>query len=205
MKPLLLALMLALPLAARAADAPTVLILGDSLSAAYGLPLEQGWVALLRQRLAHHGAPHRVINASVSGETTSGGLVRLPDLLREHRPAVTIIELGANDGLRGLHLGELDGNLERLIALSHAAGSRVLVLGIRLPPNYGPVYSEGFARTLAEVAARTGAAFVPQWLAGVDEEPGLMQSDGLHPTAAAQPRLLDNLWPALEPLLGHGT
>lgn len=197
----LLLLLWSWPLLASADEAPKVLILGDSLSAAYGLPLEQGWVSLLQQRLAAHHLPHRVINASISGETTSGGLARLPELLRAHRPAVLILQLGANDGLRGIHLGELDGNLERLIALAQAAGSRVLMLGVRLPPNYGPVYSEGFARTLAEVAARTGAGFVPQWLAGVDEERALMQPDGLHPTAAAQPRLLDNVWPALEPLL----
>jgi acyl-CoA thioesterase-1 len=184
-----------------ASGLPVVLVLGDSLSAAYGLPTDQGWVALLGQRLSGQGLPHQVINASVSGETTGGGLTRLPALLERHRPRVVIVQLGANDGLRGFGFDQIAGNLTRLIDLSRAAGAKVLLVGMRLPPNYGAAYTEGFQAIFPAVAEQTGAALVPRLLAGVAEDWGLMQPDGLHPTAEAQPRLLENVWPHLLPLL----
>ncbi len=191
-----------LPLPARA-EAPGILVLGDSLSAGYGLTAGEGWVDLLRERLAEQGRPHRVVNASISGDTTRGGLARLPRALTVHRPSILIIELGGNDGLRGIPVNEFRGNLERMIELGEAAGARVLVAGIRLPPNYGPRYSEKFQE--AQAAAADGVAFVPFILDGVALEPGMMQADGIHPTAAAQPRMLDNVWGALGPLIEAGT
>ncbi len=182
-------------------QAPVLLVLGDSLSAGYGIPLAQGWVSLLQARIEADGLPHRVVNASISGDTTAGGLARLPALLDQHRPAVVVIELGANDGLRGFSPSRIEATLGELIALAQAAGSEVLVIGIRMPPNYGAAYSERFQRVFAEAADRFGAASAPRLLDGVAEEPALMQADGLHPLAEAQPRLLDNVWPALLPLL----
>lgn len=179
-----------------------VLVLGDSLSAEHNLPAGSGWVALLERRLSKEMAtPPKVINASISGETTAGALARLPALLDRHRPGVLVIELGGNDALRGLAPAQLRGNLEKMLALADGAGARVLLLGIDVPPNYGPAYRERLRRAYAELAAAHGAALVPFFLEGVALQPGLMQADGLHPTAAAQPRLLDNAWPALEPLL----
>lgn len=183
------------------AQGPVILILGDSLSAGYGIDLEQGWVALLAQRLQASGLPHQVVNASLSGETSGGGLTRLPALLERHRPAVVVIELGANDGLRGLPLDRLRANLESMIAQAEAAGARVLLIGVRLPPNYGAAYTQGFQGVFAALAQAHGVPLVPDLLQGVAEDWDLMQPDGLHPTAEAQPRLLDNIWPALEPLL----
>lgn len=203
---LLLAMLLAwtigLPAAAEPAAEPLrLLVLGDSLSAAYGLPLQDGWVALLDQRLRTEGPQAEVVNASLSGETTAGGLARLPDLLTGQRPHLVIIALGANDGLRGFALPEIGARLRQLIETTHQAGASVLLVGIRLPPNYGAAYSEGFQRLFAEVADQTGVALVPRLLDGVAERWELMQDDGLHPTAAAQPHILDNLWPALRALL----
>lgn len=183
------------------ASAPVVLVLGDSLSAAYGLPLDQGWVRLLQARIAAHDLPHRVVNASISGDTVAGGLSRLPALLAAQAPQIVVVELGANDGLRGFSPARIQADLVRLIEQVQAAGAQVLLAGVRLPPNYGPAYTERFQRLYATVAAETGAALVPRLLDGVAEEPSLMQADGLHPTAAAQPRLLENLWPVLRPLL----
>jgi acyl-CoA thioesterase-1 len=197
---LLLSALCLLPVFAWAED-PVVLVLGDSLSAGYGLPQDRGWVSLLSQRVRAEGYPHRVVNASVSGDTTAGGLTRLPPLLERDHPAVLVIELGANDGLRGLGFGEIEGNLIRLVDLGRRAGSRVLLIGVRLPPNYGAAYTEGFQAALRKVAEREKVPFVPHLLGGVAEHWDLMQSDGLHPTAEAQPRLLDNVWPKLEPLL----
>ena len=174
-------------------------MLGDSLSAGYGLAAGESWVDLLQRRLAESGHPHRVVNASISGDTTRGGLARLPRALTIHQPSILIIELGGNDGLRGIPVTEYRGNLERMIDLAEADGARVLVAGIRLPPNYGPTYSQKFQDAQAEAAG--DAAFVPFILEGVALEPGMMQEDGIHPTAAAQPRMLDNVWPALLPLL----
>jgi acyl-CoA thioesterase-1 len=178
---------------------PAILVLGDSLSAGYGLAAGESWVDLLQQRLASEGHPHRVVNASISGDTTRGGLARLPRALTVHQPSILIIELGGNDGLRGIPVGEYRNNLERMIELGASAGARVLVAGIRLPPNYGPAYSQKFQDAQADAAA--GTAFVPFILDGVALEPGMMQADGIHPTAAAQPRMLDNVWPALVPLV----
>jgi acyl-CoA thioesterase I len=188
--------------AAAAEPAPTILVLGDSLSAAYGLDLKDGWVALLQQRLHEHGDDYRVVNAGISGDTTAGGLARLPDLLARHRPAILVIELGANDGLRGLRPAVIRDNLTRMIELGRAAGSRILLIGIRLPPNYGAAYERAFQAVFQEVAQAQDVPLVPFLLAGVAEDRTLMQADQVHPTAAAQPRMLDTVWPALEPLLG---
>ncbi|WPL12491.1 Esterase TesA precursor [Thiorhodovibrio litoralis] len=192
-----------------AAEPLNLLILGDSLSAAYGLHVDDGWVALLGQRLREQqdralgAAPAVVItNASISGETTAGGLERLPDLLAEHQPNAVMIALGANDGLRGFPLQDIEDRLVRLVETARAADAEVLLLGVRLPPNYGAAYSEGFQRLFAAVAERTGVALVPRMLEGVSERWDLMQSDGLHPTAAAQPLILDHLWPSVQALLG---
>lgn len=179
-----------------------VLVLGDSLSAEHNLPAGSGWVGLLQRKLAREMAtPPQVINASISGETSAGALARLPALLEKHRPSVLVVELGGNDALRGLPPAQLRGNLERILVLADQAGARTLLLGIDVPPNYGPAYRQRLRRTYAELAAAHDAGLVPFFLEGVALQPGLMQADGLHPTAAAQPRLLDNLWPALEPLL----
>lgn len=190
-----------MPALCSSAVAPVVLVLGDSLSAGYGLSRESGWVSLLGVRLASRGYPQRVVNASVSGDTTAGGLTRLPQLLERHAPTVLVIELGANDGLRGLRFEQIDHNLTRLIGLGREAGARVLLLGTRLPPNYGAAYSERFQAIYPAVARREGVALVPRLLAGVAEDRSLMQEDGLHPTAESQSRLLDTVWPQLEPLL----
>jgi len=180
---------------------PVVLILGDSLSAGYGIALEQGWVSLLQARIRARGLPHEVVNASISGETTAGGLTRLPRLLDEHRPAVMVIELGANDGLRGFSPARIEAALEEMVELARVAGSQVLVVGVRMPPNYGAAYSERFQRVFADVAAGQDVALMARLLDGVAEVPELMQADGLHPRASAQPKLLENLWPDLLPLL----
>lgn len=186
---------------AAGADAPRVLVLGDSLSAGFGIALDQGWVGLLGQRMVAQGLPHQLINASISGDTTAGGRSRLPALLAEHDPAVVVIQLGANDGLRGFPPKRIAAALSAMVREARAAGARVLLIGVRLPPNYGSAYAEQFQGLYGEVAAATGAALVPRLLDGVAEDRGLMQADGLHPTAAAQPRLLDNVWPVLLPLL----
>lgn len=183
------------------ASEPTVLILGDSLSAAYGLAREDGWVALLSRRLKERGLPQQVVNASISGETTAGGLTRLPALLARHKPAVLVVQLGANDGLRGLSLSALSANLTELVRLGRESGALVLLVGIQLPPNYGAAFNKGFQDVFRSVAEKSSAPLVPSLMTGVAEDWSLMQSDGLHPTAAAQPRMLDNVWPGLEPLL----
>lgn len=194
------------PVAARASGStqPVILIVGDSLSAEYGLARGSGWVNLLVQRLAREKLPWRVVNASISGETTSGGRSRLPALLREHRPGVVVIELGGNDALRGLPLSMTQANLTAMTQAAKAAGARVLIAGMQVPPNYGRQYGEDFARLFATVARAEGAALVPFFLAGVADVPEadrLFQPDRIHPTAEAQPRMLDNVWPALRPLL----
>jgi len=179
-----------------------VLVVGDSLSAAHNIPAHSGWVSLLEQRIRRDIAqPPAVVNASISGETTSGALTRLPGLLQKHRPAVVVIELGGNDALRGLTPVQLRANLERMIVLSRDAGAKVLLLGIDVPPNYGPAYRDRLRRSYSELADQYDTGLVPFLLEGVALEPGLMQSDGLHPTEKAQPRVLDNVWPALKPLL----
>lgn len=175
--------------------------MGDSLSAAYGIETSQGWVALLEQRLQSEGYDWRVVNASVSGDTTAQGLTRLPLELARHRPAVVILELGANDGLRGLSVTAMRGNLARMIGLSEKAGAKVLLVGIYLPPNYGPEYTREFAAVYPRLAREYRLPLVPFLLAGVAEHRDWMQADGLHPLAMAEPRVLDNVWIKLEPLL----
>jgi len=198
---LLIAVLLVTP-GLRADAAPAILVLGDSLSASYGLARERGWVSLLKERLAAEGLPHRVINASVSGDTTAGGLTRLPDLLRRESPEVVVIQLGANDGLRGQDLALIRDRLNELVERAQAAGSRVLLVGNRLPPNYGAAYTEGFQDVFEAVAEARQVPLVPFLLEGVAERWELIQPDGLHPKAAAQPQLLDNVWSELGPLLG---
>ena len=191
------------PVAASPAAKPAsaILVVGDSISAGYGLTAQEGWVALLQNRLTSQGYGYRVANASVSGETTTGGLARLPRALSVHRPAIVILELGGNDGLRGLPLETSRANLERMIALSKDAGAQVLLLGMKIPPNYGARYSEGFEKVFRDLARQHRLAFEPFFLSKIALEPGMIQADGLHPTAKAQPMMLDTLWPALKPLL----
>jgi acyl-CoA thioesterase-1 len=179
----------------------TIVVLGDSLSAGYGITVQQSWVSLLGQRLASEGYGYRVINASVSGETTQGGLARLPRALETHKPAIVIVELGGNDGLRGLPLAASRANLSRIIEQARAAKARVLLLGMMIPPNYGPRYSDEFREMFASLAGKYSVAFVPFFLDKVALDPGLMQEDGIHPNAAGQPKMLENLWPELKPLL----
>lgn len=176
--------------------------MGDSLSAGYGIRVEQGWVALLQNRLERAGYEYRVVNASASGETTGGALARLPRALDKHRPAIVIIELGGNDGLRGLPIADVRRNFESMLRLSQRSGARILLVGMRIPPNYGAAYTQSFHQLYGELAKRYRVALVPFFLDGIALDDGLMQDDGLHPNAAAQPRLLDTLWPALQPLLG---
>lgn len=180
---------------------PVLLVMGDSLSAAFGIPVQQGWVALLGERLRAQGSRLRVVNASVSGETTQGGVTRLPTELARARPTVVVIELGANDGLRGQSLEAMRDNLRRMVRLSQEAGARVLLVGMRIPPNYGPQYGEQFFHSFETVASETRVPLVRFFLERVALRPDLMQEDGLHPTAQAQPLLLDTVWPALRPFL----
>jgi acyl-CoA thioesterase-1 len=179
----------------------TILVLGDSLSAALGIRPEQGWVALLAQRLQAQGYGYQIVNASVSGETTSGGLERLPRALQLHQPGTVILELGANDGLRGLPVDETRENLAHMVRLSQAAGARVLLVGMRIPPNYGPRYTEAFARMFPELANQYHLPLVPFLLEKVALDPTRMQQDGMHPNARGEPPVLDTLWPYLKPLL----
>jgi acyl-CoA thioesterase I len=195
----LLLILFYLPPQVRAGQ-PAILVVGDSLSAAYGLEAGAGWVALLEQRLRTAGHPHRVVNASLSGDTSAGGRARLPALLGQHAPAVLVLELGGNDGLRGLPLEVLEQNLEAMITAGHAAGARVLLVGMQIPPNLGPIYSRGFAELYPRLAERHRVPLVPFLLEGVAGT-ALMQEDGLHAAAQAQPRLLENVWPLLQPLL----
>ena len=185
------------------AAAPSILVMGDSLSAGYGINPAQGWVALLQQRLRKSGYGHQVVNASVSGETTGGALARLPRALAVHRPQLVILELGANDGLRALPPAQMQANLLKLVRTSRAAGAQVLLLGMRIPTNYGPAYSRQFEAVFATVARTEKVPLLPFFLEGVAQDPAMFQADGLHPVARAQPRLLQNVWPALQPLLGR--
>ena len=180
----------------------TVLVVGDSISAAYGMQEEQGWVHLLRARLRDRsGTASRVVNASISGDTTGGGAARLARTLAEHRPDIVIIELGGNDGLRGYPIDSIRANLLEMTKAVIASGATPLLAGMRIPPNYGPRYTAAFHRVYAEIAAATGAALVPFLLEGVATNRELMQRDGIHPTADAQGRLLDNVWPVFAGLL----
>ena len=188
-----------------AAHAATILVLGDSLSAGYGLDdTRQGWVALLQQRLHEQKLPYTVVNASISGDTSAGGLARLDASLDQHRPQVLLLELGANDGLRGLSLKALRHNLTTIVMRARGRGIKVVLIGMMLPPNYGPAYTERFQGIYPDLAKQLRLPLVPFLLDGVALDPALMQNDQLHPTAAAQPRLLDNVWPVLRPLLKTG-
>jgi acyl-CoA thioesterase-1 len=192
---------LALMCMAHNAAAGTVLIVGDSISAAFGLDTRQGWVALLEQRLKAEGFDDQVVNASVSGDTSAGGQARLPALLAEHKPELVILELGGNDGLRGQPPKQLQQNLASMIDSSRASGAKVLLLGMRIPPNYGVRYTQAFAAVYSNLADEKKVAWVPFFLEGIAGIPELMQADGLHPAAVAQGKLLENVWPTLKPLL----
>ena len=192
---------LALLCMAQNAAAGTVLIVGDSISAAFGLDTRQGWVALLEQRLRDEGYDDTVINASVSGDTSAGGQARLPALLAAHKPALVILELGGNDGLRGQPPTQLQQNLASMIDQSRESGAKVLLLGMQLPPNYGPRYTQAFAQVYDTLASEKNVPLVPFFLEGVGGKPELMQADGIHPAAGAQARMLENVWPTLKPLL----
>lgn len=182
-----------------------MMVLGDSLSAAFGIPASEGWVTLLQQRLQARGYPQRVVNASISGETTAGGLSRLPKLLDRHRPQMVLIELGANDGLRGLPVSRMEENLRRMAELSRAAGAIPVLFEMRIPSNYGPAYSEDFRAASARAAAATGSPQVPFFLAAFALDPAAFQDDGIHPTAAAQPQMLEAVWPTVEAALKKQT
>ena len=179
----------------------TVLVLGDSLSAEYGLVRGTGWVALLRQRLAEQKIDANVINASISGDTTSGGKARLTPLLAANHPDILVLELGSNDGLQGLPLADTENNLNAMLTMAKNVKARTLVVGMRIPPNYGPVYTGQFAQLFDKVAKAHHSALAPFLLAGVVQQPALFQADHLHPTEQAQGMLLDNVWPYLKPLL----
>jgi acyl-CoA thioesterase-1 len=190
--------------AARRGQRGTVLIVGDSLSAEYGLARGSGWVALLEKRLAAEGIEAAVVNASISGDTTAGGRSRLPALLAQHRPQVVLLELGGNDALRGLPLASTQANLREMARAAKAAGAKVVIVGMQIPPNFGRRYADDFAAGFAAVARSEGAALVPFLLRGVADaaQPeALFQSDRIHPLAAAHPLMLDNVWPVLRPLL----
>jgi acyl-CoA thioesterase-1 len=184
--------------------APKILVYGDSLSAAYGIAQARGWVSLLEERIRREKLDYSVVNASISGETTSGGLSRLRQALDEHRPAIVILELGANDGLRGLPVAEAKNNLAAMIRMAQKSRARVLLVGVRMPPNYGPDYTREFDGAFAELARRHRVALVPFLLEGIAERRELFQADGMHPTEAAQPVLLDNVWRKLGPMIGRG-
>jgi acyl-CoA thioesterase-1 len=194
-----LVLLMYLPL--HAVATPTILVYGDSLSAAYGIATDQGWVNLLQQRLNSQGYRHQVANASISGETSSGGLSRIATALRQHRPSLVILELGANDGLRGLPVAEMRHNLASIIEYCRRQGAHVLLVGMRIPPNYGPRYTREFSDSYLQLAKQYRLPLVEFLLDGVAGQRPLIQDDGLHPAAHAQPMLLDNVWKKLQPML----
>lgn len=185
------------------AATPTILVFGDSISAAYGINPEQGWVRMLQTRLTLTKYDYQVVNASISGETTGGGLARLPAALQRYMPVIVVVELGGNDALRGYPLERIRANLSQILALCQTAQIEALVLPIRIPPNYGFDYSEGFFALFGQVAGEYGVAISPFLLEGIAGVTGMMQADGIHPKAHSQPQLLDNVWPALLPLLSR--
>ncbi len=197
----MLGLIAAIASPAQAAEPPVILVIGDSLSAGYGLAPGQGWVTLLQQRLKKQGYGHRVVNASVSGETTDGGVQRLDRALATHQPGVVIVELGGNDGLRGLPVARVRANLELLIMKSRASGAQVLLVAIRVPTNYGAQYGNSFQQIYRDLATRYHIGLVPFLSNEVVLREELFLADGIHPNATAQPLLLDSLWPLLAPLL----
>jgi acyl-CoA thioesterase I len=190
-------------LAGAAHAAPKLLVYGDSLSSAYGIAQARGWVALLEARLERERLDYSVVNASISGETTSGGLARMDRSLAQHRPAVVLLALGGNDGLRGLPVEAMKHNLSSMIAMAQKAGARVLVAGMKLPPNYGPAYTKSFESAFGEVARKHGAALLPFLLEGVADNDAFFQGDQMHPNEAAQPIVLETVWGALRPLLAQ--
>ncbi|MFV3411792.1 arylesterase [Pseudomonas nitroreducens] len=192
---------LALLLITQQAAAQTLLVVGDSISAGLGLDTSLGWVNLLDKRLKEQGFDYKVVNASISGDTTAGGLARLPALLSEQKPKLVVIELGGNDGLRGMAPAQLQQNLSGMVQQSQKAGAQVILLGMRLPPNYGQRYTDAFAKVFDSVASEQKIALVPFFLEGVGGVQDMMQADGIHPAVVAQPKLLDNVWPTLKPLL----
>ncbi|KVP37541.1 arylesterase [Burkholderia ubonensis] len=181
---------------------PVIVVLGDSLSAEYGLPRDTGWVALLRQRLATERIDYSVANASVSGDTTSGGLARLPAVLARLKPAIVVVELGANDALRGVPLATTERNLREIVADAQRARAKVVLVGMFVPPNYGPDYTQKFHGIYTRLSKDLGVPLVPFLLAGIENRPDMFQADQIHPTRQAQGVLLDNVWPSLKPLLG---
>jgi acyl-CoA thioesterase-1 len=184
------------------AETPAILVFGDSISAGYGLAhVEEGWVEMLRAKIKAAGYDYQVINASVSGETTAGGLARLPRALALHHPQIVIIELGGNDGLRALPIDQMRSNVSRMVDLAAGSGARVLLLGMRIPPNYGPEFTEKFRSVFVDVARDKKVPFVPFLLADIALSPALMQADGVHPNELGQPKLLANVWPTLKPIL----
>lgn len=187
---------------AAATEAKTILVVGDSLSAGYGLRRDEAWPSLLARRLQAERPPWQVVNASISGDTSANGRSRIDTALRQHRPAIVIIALGANDGLRGLPVGSLRENLEAMVDSAQRAGAKVIIAGLRMPPNYGPDYTQKFQGTFAEVARAKRAALVPFLLDGFAERSDYFQDDSLHPTAAAQPMIMENVWAVLRPMLG---
>lgn len=186
---------------AAAQAAPTILVVGDSLSAAYGISDEQGWVNLLRDRLDAEGYPHRVVNASVSGDTTRDAVSRIDTTLERHQPDIVIVELGGNDGLRAFSVEAIRDNLARILKAIRENGAKIVLAGIRIPSNYGPAYTGAFEQLYPDLAEQFDAALIPFFMEDVATQPSLMQDDGIHPTADAQPILLDNVWGVLEPLL----
>ena len=181
-----------------------ILVLGDSLSGAYGINTDEGWVALLQQKISKQGFAYKIINASVSGDTTRTGLSRIDSALQQHKPAIVIVALGGNDGLRGLAFSEIENSLASIIERCRKDGAQVLLSGVRLPPNYGPVYIEQFAALYQRLSVRYGVPLVPRMLDQVAENRELMQEDGIHPTAAAQPQIMQNVWAGLEPMVKGG-
>ena len=194
-------LLLTSPVQAQETAPYTLLVFGDSLSAAYGIDESEGWVALLDNKIKDKQYPYKIINASVSGETSTGGLARLPAALDTHEPDIVILELGGNDGLRGLPLTSLRQNLIQMIELSQAAGAEVLLAGIQIPPNYGPRYTIPFFEMYGEIAEERTLPLVPFLIDGIPQQPDLMQNDGIHPKAEAQWMIVENVWPYLEPML----
>jgi acyl-CoA thioesterase-1 len=201
MRSLLLFLLLVIIPASAARAAQTILVLGDSISSGYGLEQGEGWVVLLEQRIQREQLDYRVVNASIAGETTLGGLNRIPVALEEHQPAVVIVALGGNDGLRGGSLEKIRGNLIAIVKACRKAGAKVVIAGMRIPPNYGPVYTRRFQGLFAEVARQQNVSLVPFMLQGFADDRNMFQADGIHPAAGAQSRILDNIYRRLRPLL----
>lgn len=202
MKRLFVLLVLGLAGFSAGAETPAILVFGDSISAGYGLAhVETGWVEMLRTKLKSEGYGYQVVNASVSGETTAGGVARLPRALSLHHPQIVVIELGGNDGLRALPIAQMRTNLMQMVDLATASGAKVLLLGMRIPPNYGPEYTEQFRSTFTAIAQQDKVPVVPFLLEGIALTPELVQGDGIHPNEQGQPILLANVWPTLRPLL----